>query len=103
MGPRPCAINQRRGVSGCLPPDLPQRREHRHPNQPPKPAAISPAAKSAAHRRTPKLPQSSPACDIRASTATSHKEGASGLCLSDNGFATKTYRSTEEVPDADTV
>src|SRR5690625_474786 len=33
----------------------------------------------------------------------SHKEGASGLCLSDNGFATKTNRSTEEVPDEDTV
>src|SRR5690625_1176479 len=33
----------------------------------------------------------------------SHKAGASGLCLSDNAFTTQSYRSTEEVPDADTV
>src|SRR5690625_2021495 len=40
---------------------------------------------------------------LRPSPDISHKEGASGLCLSDNGFKTKTYRSTEAVPDADTV
>src|SRR5690625_3384467 len=27
MGARPCAIDQRRGVSGCRPPDLPRRRD----------------------------------------------------------------------------
>src|SRR5690625_5152940 len=38
-----------------------------------------------------------------ASPDISHKGGASGICLSDNAFTTKSYRSTEEVPDADTV
>src|SRR5690606_39948752 len=47
--------------------------------------------------RLSRHPHPSPSPDI------SHKEGASGLCLSDNGFKTKTYRSTEAVPDADTV